>query len=46
MSEMKILVFAGPNGSGKSSIEDCYDQEGLYINAYEILIGIDTINPC
>ena len=32
----RILVFAGPNGSGKSTIADCYDLEGLYINADDI----------
>jgi len=36
MNKPRILVFAGPNGSGKSTITDCYDLEGLYINAVDI----------
>lgn len=36
MNKPRLLVFAGPNGAGKSSITDCYDLEGLYINADEI----------
>ena len=35
-NEASILVFAGPNGSGKSTVSDCYDMEGMYINADEI----------
>ena len=34
--EPRILVFAGPNGSGKTTITECYDIEGLYINADDI----------